>query len=124
MLIPQFHFATVLSPWIRRALIAGGFGIDSSTISIPQEIAPVVSYRGGNRDDFTSDRHNQPDDAEAQGDKHGVPPGSSSTGDFSDTGNLPLCSVDTPFIHFDLASAVSAAESSLRRDSFGQDVKQ
>src|ERR1700729_2626647 len=57
----QFHFATVLSPWIRRALVAGGFGIGTSTITIHQEIASVVPYRGGNKDNFTSDEDRQPD---------------------------------------------------------------
>jgi len=118
----EFHFATVLSPWIRRALIAGGFGIGTSTISIPHEIAAVVPYRGGNQYDFTPDEDRQPDDAEAQG-KHDVFSQSSSAGNADS--NVPLYSVDTPFIHLDLARAVSAADSSLARvsSSSGQDIK-
>jgi len=120
----EFHFATVLSPWIRRALVAGGFGIGTSTITIPQEIAAVVPYRGGNRNNFTSDEDRQPDDAEAQGIKHDIFSQSSSAGDHSQSmGDLPLYPVDTPFIHFDLTSAVSAAESSVARVSPGQDIK-
>nr|VWO98822.1 Diguanylate cyclase [Ganoderma boninense] len=38
----EFHFATVLSPWIRRGLIAGGFGIGSASSGIPTEIAPAA----------------------------------------------------------------------------------
>jgi len=119
----EFHFATVLSPWIRRALVAGGFGIGTSTITIPQEIASVVPYRGGNQDNFASDEDRQPDDPEAQG-KRDISSHSSIAGDHSQSrGNLPLYPVDTPFIHFDLTRAVSAAESSLVRASSSQDIK-
>ena len=113
--IGQFHFATVLSPWIRHALIAGGFGIGTSTISIPTEIALVVPCRGGNRDTFTSNSDHQPDDAEAQGTKHGLSSrASSAINDSNPIANAPLYPADTPFIHFDLIAAVSAAESGLR----------
>ncbi|GAA5855608.1 hypothetical protein JCM8547_001614 [Rhodosporidiobolus lusitaniae] len=37
----QFHFATILSPWIKRALLAGGFGRDHDESS-PVEVAAVV----------------------------------------------------------------------------------
>ncbi|KAJ3558108.1 hypothetical protein NM688_g1116 [Phlebia brevispora] len=39
----EFHFATVLSPWIRRALVAGGFGT-GARLNGPTEIAQVVSF--------------------------------------------------------------------------------
>jgi sodium-independent sulfate anion transporter 11 len=90
-------------------LIAGGFGIGTSTISIPHEIAPVVPYRGGNQDNFED---YQPDDAEARGVKHDT--FSQKSGDHSSSaGGVPLYTVETPFIHFDLTYAVKAAESSL-----------
>ena len=38
----EFHFANVLSPWIRRGLLAGGFGLGFPSKRIT-EIAPVVS---------------------------------------------------------------------------------
>ena len=37
----EFHFANILSPWVRRALIAGGFGT-GKPIKHTLEIAPVV----------------------------------------------------------------------------------
>ncbi|PWN19800.1 putative sulfate permease [Microstroma glucosiphilum] len=37
----EFHFASILSPWIRRGLLAGGFGTGASSRHIT-EIAPVV----------------------------------------------------------------------------------
>ncbi|CAD6960104.1 unnamed protein product [Tilletia controversa] len=39
----EFHFASVLSPWIRRGLLAGGFGTGSADRTIT-EIAPVVPH--------------------------------------------------------------------------------
>ncbi|TKY86276.1 hypothetical protein EX895_005101 [Sporisorium graminicola] len=38
----EFHFANILSPWIRRGLLAGGFGVGFPSRRIT-EIAPVVS---------------------------------------------------------------------------------
>ncbi|GAA5880469.1 hypothetical protein JCM1840_003547 [Sporobolomyces johnsonii] len=38
----EFHFATILSPWIKRALLAGGFGRDVSISGRPLEVAAVV----------------------------------------------------------------------------------
>ncbi|PWN51657.1 sulfate permease [Violaceomyces palustris] len=40
----EFHFANILSPWIRRALLAGGFGTGNASRHIT-EIAPVVSQK-------------------------------------------------------------------------------
>lgn len=37
----EFHFANILSPWIRRALLAGGFGTGTARKHVV-EIAPVV----------------------------------------------------------------------------------
>jgi len=118
----EFHFATVLSPWIRRALIAGGFGIGTSTITVPHEIAPVVPYRGGNQDNFMSNDDYHPDDPETQGGKHDKLSQISSAVDHSNpNSNMLLYAVDTPFIHFDLTSAVRAAERTVLPRS--QDIK-
>ncbi|SNX85398.1 probable Sulfate permease [Melanopsichium pennsylvanicum] len=38
----EFHFANILSPWIRRGLLSGGFGLGFPSKRIT-EIAPVVS---------------------------------------------------------------------------------
>jgi sodium-independent sulfate anion transporter 11 len=120
----EFHFATILSPWIRRALVAGGFGVGTSTISVPHEIASVVPYRGGNRDTFTSD-FKQPEDTESQGATHDLGSQASNTGDYHGlTNRAPLSAVETPFLHFDLAQAVNAAESSLQQASSRPDFKE
>jgi hypothetical protein len=54
-----------------------------------------------------------PADTEAQDVKHGSSFRGSIAGDHSASAGNPLYAVDTPFIHFDLTSAVKAAESSL-----------
>ena len=105
-------------------MVAGGFGIGTLSISIPHEIAPVVPYRGGNQDNFATTEDYQSDDPEI-GNKHDdFFRGSSMGNQINSADNVPLCAVETPFIHFDLTSAVRAAESSLGKVSFGQlDVK-
>lgn len=113
---PQFHFATVLSPWIRRALIAGGFGIGAATPSTPIEIAQVVSL-GDVRD--TPDEKKLYDIESPQVSEVMRSGGDlkSPTSEIDDTNDDPITLPETPFFHFDLASAVRAAESSLARRS-------
>ncbi|RPD65885.1 sulfate permease [Lentinus tigrinus ALCF2SS1-7] len=93
----EFHFATILSPWIRRALIAGGFGTGQPSSHAPTEIAPVVPYRGGRRQ--LSERQKQPDIEAIE--------------EVPKEEEAPIVPEDTPFFHFDLVAAVRAAESGL-----------
>ncbi|KAF8448683.1 sulfate permease [Boletus edulis BED1] len=79
----EFHFASILSPWIQRALIASGFGIGSSS-EIPSEIAPVVGTY-----DVTY----------------------LSRGRESVSESTPLLTEETPFFHFDVVAALRAARS-------------
>lgn len=70
----EFHFANILSPWIRRALLAGGFGTGSSLGHVT-EVAPVVPGRNGEAElralrqiqDHTRKRHAE-QRADAKGD--------------------------------------------------------
>ncbi|TFK90970.1 sulfate permease [Polyporus arcularius HHB13444] len=96
----EFHFATILSPWIRRALIAGGFGIGQPSSRAPTEIAPVVPYRGGRRQ--LDERHKLPD--------------IEAIDEVPKEEEVPIIPEDTPFFHFDLVAAVRAAESGLGLD--------
>ncbi|KAJ7632387.1 sulfate permease [Roridomyces roridus] len=103
----EFHFATILSPWIRRALVAGGFGVGVSSSRAPREIARVVPYR--ELDGESSDDRFEPVDVESNGEsKLPESPNPSQKNE-----HAPIISTDTPFFHFDLVAAVRAAESGL-----------
>jgi len=135
----QFHFAHILSPWIRRALLAGGFGTGRLQRHVT-EIAPVVQ-QGDARPIVGPEAEEQPrtsspvvkppvNDLESQNDTMEA----MDRLDF-DIRNLdalyaqdnkPEHSVDpsivvpimwnnelTPYFHLDLAAALSAAEGSL-----------
>ncbi|CDO76529.1 hypothetical protein BN946_scf184750.g9 [Trametes cinnabarina] len=93
----EFHFATILSPWIRRALIAGGFGIGSRAPHAPTEIAPVVPYHGG---------RSLPQEPKASDIEQAVQ-------EISEERHGSIVPEDTPFFHFDIVSAVHAAEAGL-----------
>jgi len=96
----EFHFANILSPWIRRALIAGGFGLSHPERNIPAEVAPVFTHH--------LSQTNSAYDIE-----EGIAPHHKSISDEeSHTGSslAPVISTETPFFHLDLLSAVHAAE--------------
>jgi len=107
----EFHFATILSPWIRRALLAGSFGVGISLADACNEVAPVVPYRDGRRgkwDDEDDSQTPRDDDIEARA-------ANTVVEERRSTENAPLISMETPFFHFDLASAVRAAESGVSK---------
>jgi len=102
----EFHFASILSPWIRRSLVAGGFGYDhgSRPDSRRHDVATVPAP-------YDSDSlHVGPSstDIEAKETKE-VPLPDPSYGAI-DRGEASAVQVDTPFFHLDLAEAVAAAE--------------
>jgi solute carrier family 26 (sodium-independent sulfate anion transporter), member 11 len=88
-----------MSPWIRRALIAGGFGFSSTRRDVRVDVVSVVPYRGG-----TSTHSSSPlMDAEAvsyKGEEGG-----------EEWGTVAVLDRRTPFFHVDLVAAVRAAES-------------
>ncbi|KAJ8078541.1 Sulfate permease 2 [Marasmius tenuissimus] len=118
----EFHFATILSPWIRRALVAGGFGVGVSASTAPQEIAAIVPYRDGLRPRTMSElrEHEDLPRAEDIESAKAYPPSVDSDEikknrrDESFGYALPL---ETPFFHLDLSAAVRAAESGVGRHS-------
>ncbi|KAF8514080.1 sulfate transporter family-domain-containing protein, partial [Gautieria morchelliformis] len=107
----EFHFANILSPWIRRALIAGRFGVANSERTIPMEVAPVFTHhlsRGGDGG-FDADKPDAEVANASSGSGKALDDAESSLG--STTGRVaPIMSTDTPFFHFDLVSAVRSAE--------------
>lgn len=56
----EFHFANILSPWIRRALLAGGFGTGDAVRHVT-EIAPVVYQRDALPDSEARERQQAED---------------------------------------------------------------
>ncbi|KAI0262901.1 high affinity sulfate permease [Gloeopeniophorella convolvens] len=100
----EFHFAGILSPWIRRGLVAGGFGYDApgageeAARERPHDLAAVVAPSKGPDGDVESG--GAPRDA-SFGAAHG--------------GEAPIVQVDTPYFHLDLAEAVAAAEAGLSK---------
>lgn len=103
----DFHFATILSPWIRRALIAGNFGIGSA-ISSP-EVATVLPYGGRFKADTDGHEIQTVDVETPRFETYGQPSTAYGRNDEA------LVPVDTPFFHFDLRGAVLAAETGLSR---------
>ncbi|KAI0340645.1 sulfate permease [Trametopsis cervina] len=102
----EFHFATVLSPWIRRALLAGGFGTGTRG-NFTTEIAPVVPYRN-----VTEISNEGPEKSDIEHPVSELRRGSSSYG--SGDGE-PISLENTPYFHFDVVAAVRAAESGIHR---------
>ncbi|KAI0085464.1 sulfate permease [Irpex rosettiformis] len=124
----EFHFASILSPWIRRSLVAAGFGMSSSdhNVHVRPEVAPVTRYH----DEYIADPQHCTEDANnvqprlAQDPEAIVetptPSSSRSSSDYTvnsmevgdkiDGGRAPLVQPSTPFFHFDLTAAVRAAE--------------
>lgn len=113
-----------LSPWIRRALIAGGFGCGQPAHPLAKELAPLsglhddanalIEYGVISRSETGSVEKKRADDEEAQVRQVEVmvdEPGTlSPVPSLSGVDGLgSLVSVKTPFIHFDLTAAVRAA---------------
>jgi len=105
----EFHFTTILSPWIRRALTAGGFGLGISASRVPPDLAAVVPYRDG-RSNFAEQDVELTDDVESGDVKKINTRSSEQISEFE-----PIIADDTPFFHIDLVSAVQAAESGIGR---------
>ncbi|KAF5391310.1 hypothetical protein D9757_002089 [Collybiopsis confluens] len=114
----EFHFASILSSWIRRALIAGGFGVGASSSKLTYEIAAVVPYRDGLGDGpighLNRNSPQESDDIEKgigglQQGKESINSGKTR----DESGFEPVLPLETPFFHLDLESAVRAAESGL-----------
>lgn len=104
----EFHFASILSPWIRRSLVAAGFGFDHRVQSTrPHDVAAIVSP-------YEDLQPHSPisKDVEA-GDSKEIPPHDPSGYGRVHRGEVSAVPIDTPYFHLDLAEAVAAAEASL-----------
>ncbi|KAL1728625.1 sulfate transporter family-domain-containing protein [Schizophyllum commune] len=122
----EFHFATITSPWVRRALIAGGFGFSHDGAHVPHEIAPVVPYR--DNESRTETLTYGKDDLESGG-KNGKSIGEITEVPVSPSGKSSVTSsyeavmrADTPFFHVDLTAAIRAAERTAERANAIEDA--
>lgn len=132
VLFSQFHFATILSPWIRRALVAGGFGVGKVDTHMHEEIAPVTRYH----DQYIADpEHTDPKDVaemritDPEAITHVAEVSARSSTEITVSTPIPSESAlmmlpETPFFHLDLAAAVRAAEKGVSRPpSFTEDSR-
>ncbi|GAA5823562.1 hypothetical protein JCM11251_000681 [Rhodosporidiobolus azoricus] len=116
----EFHFATILSPWIKRALLAGGFGRDPAATDRPiVEVAAAVP-QGENADPTL---HQRPAALQTQASSHDIKEvaeidveqgrreSSLEKVPYADSVVGSIGERDFPCFHLDLPSAVAAAES-------------
>jgi sodium-independent sulfate anion transporter 11 len=95
----------VLSPWIRRALVAGGFGTGEPSSNIP-DIAAVTPHGEDSRELPYVHQDIESSVITTKRDQTRTP-----------EGGEPVIATITPFFHVDLVSAVKAAESGADSDS-------
>ena len=110
----EFHFAAVLSPWVRRGLVAGGFGVGNPTHRII-EVAPInaINLSAGDPnlhgdEEFQRRRRREGKDPEAQ--EITEIPDYSNGKDREEGEVLPVAPTNYPFFHIDVDDAVKAAE--------------
>lgn len=106
----DFHFASILSPWIRRSLVAGGFGYD-------HRLRPVSRHHDVAAVPPAYDAGPSSPDIEARETKEAPLPDPDPSYGTIDHGEASAVQVDTPFFHLDLAEAVAAAEVGLQGNS-------
>ncbi|KAM0749048.1 putative sulfate permease [Meredithblackwellia eburnea MCA 4105] len=100
----EFHFASLLSPWIRRALLAGGFGRVQT--SRPVEVAPIVTGEFAAEPGVARQFQRRiPTSPAAEKDEEASGSDSVKGSDLEG----PVVSPLTSTFHLDLASAVAAA---------------
>jgi sodium-independent sulfate anion transporter 11 len=117
----EYHFAAVMSPWIKRALVAGGFGtghpahrvvevasvVPISTVEDPDTHGEEEFQRRRRKSIGARDVENG-DLIEQIPDKHATNFTARTTSSDSDV--LPIVPTNYPFFHLDLDDAVKSAE--------------
>ena len=113
----EFHFANILSPWVRRGLIAGGFGTGEDTS--PVEVAPVVPPQNSKFANATAqpEWQHEPGSSKKTGDLEAAYADHEGKDSAAGSTEGPLISTLTPLFHVDLASAVRSAERTAKRAS-------
>jgi solute carrier family 26 (sodium-independent sulfate anion transporter), member 11 len=116
----EFHFAQILSPWIKRALVAGGFGTGNPSHRV-LEVASVVPVT----DALPADSHDEEDfqrrrrkslslkdeeNSDIQEIRNRAGEQAVSRQQSEDSEVLPVVETNYPFFHLDLDDAVRSAE--------------
>jgi len=121
----EFHFAQILSPWIKRALVAGGFGTGNPSHRVI-EVASVVPVSDAvppdsrDEEDFQRRRRKSLGVRDVEAGDLTIEQISSNAVDESrhdigrkgstDSDVLPVVETNYPFFHLDLDDAVRSAE--------------
>ena len=115
----EYHFASILSPWIKRALVAGGFGTGSPAHRVV-EVASVVPIAWVEDPDLHGEEDYQRRHRKSRGVKDlegGIEPIPSNpeqererTRSVSSEEVGPVVPTNYPFFHLDLDDAVRSAE--------------
>lgn len=111
----EFHFAQVLSPWVRRALVSVGFGVGKPTHRIV-EVAPVAPAEDAQdpstqgEEEFQRRRYTNAKDLERVDFIEEVPAASYGHGRSTDAELSAVHPTNYPFFHLDVDAAVRAAE--------------
>jgi sodium-independent sulfate anion transporter 11 len=121
----EFHFANILSPWVRRALIGGGFGTGND--DSPIEVAPVVPKNEEFADpgedyryapESSSGKKSRPNTGDVeQGSSDDVYENKHQPSSVAGSSEGPLLSTLTPYFHVDLPSAVKSAEARAKQSN-------
>jgi sodium-independent sulfate anion transporter 11 len=121
----EFHFANILSPWVRRALIGGGFGTGND--DSPIEVAPVVPKNEEFADpgedyryapESSSGKKSRPNTGDVeQGSSDDVYENKQQASSVAGSSEGPLLSTLTPYFHVDLPSAVKSAEAHAKQSN-------
>jgi len=111
----EFHFASILLPWIRQALIAGGFGTSrtpSEQVSV--EVTRTLKYSYEYAESWKTSSGTPPPDIEAPvNSRYLLPHGDEEVSERSPL--LPVIDA-IPFFHFDLTAALQAVDSKSRHE--------
>ena len=116
----EYHFAQILSPWIKRALVAGGFGTGNPAHRVVEvaSVVPITTVQGPEahgRNDFQrrSRKSQRVQDLEEGGDhieKNTCEEVWDASIQRSHSDVAPIVPTNYPFFHLDLDDAVRSAE--------------
>ncbi|KAJ3575411.1 hypothetical protein NP233_g1111 [Leucocoprinus birnbaumii] len=109
----EFHFACILSPWTRRALIAGGFGYGCTQSKLASEVTTGSSRAWEEKQSSETSSQSVEDIEKGEVKMAEVRHHEKST--TAPEVQEPLTLKGTPFFHPDVVSAVRAAEGGLHR---------